>query len=438
MGDTLYQKKQATLIRKGESYRINGKSISKPKLRSFLRKLANPMSNNSIARYGIDTLWIKNNPSEVLELYSDEHKVEWNKQQKEFIYRQLTTIENYQKEFNSYLSSGCCYTMHQRYRYEYEISVFEKGKLTEQIKSRRRAYGFLMPWTTVPGDTIFDYGIEQELNSIILVDRKVEPPLTGRKLLKYLVDRIVDLNITTLYKLSAYSYLKEIEELNSDFEIISFEEVYGRGRYIWNAPKTMRIVLKNQFMLNNVRLNFLASKQGKSLYSRDSIKHEYKQIMSRIQSIDFITSFLENHPASSLDVYYFNNNGINEYNIDGINTNSEGWKRHDSYVESLKWYKKNSVVPGFDLAQAVETSKKLNCGCNYRFDNSYISKAIFFEINDENKNSSIWFLLPDNRVLLYLMEGDKVLNFSYSDFGQLTGLQYPCVLFSNTGQRIGK
>ena len=69
----------------------------------------------------------------------------------------------------------------------------------------------------------------------------------------------------TLYKYSAYSYKPEIDELKTDFEIISFEEVYGRGRYIWDEPKTMKVVLKTQSMLNNINLAFLASKQGNTV-----------------------------------------------------------------------------------------------------------------------------------------------------------------------------
>jgi len=48
----------------------------------------------------------------------------------------------------------------------------------------------------------------------------------------------------SLYELSAYSYQKEIEELKSDFEIISFEKFTGEGATFWNEPKTMRIVFE--------------------------------------------------------------------------------------------------------------------------------------------------------------------------------------------------
>ncbi len=110
---------------------------------------------------------------------------------------------------------------------------------------------------------------------------------------KYIINKVVDNNVRELYKLSAYSYENEISDLSTDFEIISSEKVYGRGRYIWDEPKTIKITLKNEEMLPNVYMQFLASKFGETLYSRDSIKKDYKNILSRIQSITFITDYLK-------------------------------------------------------------------------------------------------------------------------------------------------
>ncbi len=45
-----------------------------------------------------------------------------------------------------------------------------------------------------------------------------------------------------------------------------------------------------------------------------------------------------------------------------------------------------------------------------------LRKQIFFEIHGANNNSSIWFLLPDNKVLLYIMDDATTLNFKGSDF----------------------
>ena len=158
--------------------------------------------------------------------------------------------------------------------------------------------------------------------------------MAGRKLQKYFVNNIVDAYMPSLYQLAASSFQKEMDELKTDFFVLSSEEVYGRGRYILNEPLTMKIVLHNNLMADNVRLVFLASKKGNSLYSRDSIKKDYRTYVSRIQSISFVADYLKAIPDASLDIYYFNNKGINAYNIDNVNKSPVTWARHDKWVEA--------------------------------------------------------------------------------------------------------
>jgi hypothetical protein len=193
-------------------------------------------------------------------------------------------------------------------------------------------------------------------------------------------------------------------------------------------------------MLDNVNFIFLAAKQGNTIYSRDSIKKDYKEYISRIQSINFIANYLKAHPNTRLDIYYFNNKGINNYNIESINKNPKEWKLHDDYLKSLETSQKLGVNLTFDIEQAVITSQQVHTGCNYRFDNSYLEKAIFFEITDDAGNSSIWFLLPDGKVLLYIMDGETTLNLKRSDFNDNKGysLSYPCALFDSNGNRVTK
>jgi hypothetical protein len=436
-GDTLYRVEKYAIIRHGSHYRLNNKSINKNEIIGLLQELTVPSnSTNSLTKYGIDTTWIKKNPEQLLKLYPGKGEVEWNKEQRTFLYNKLTNIKDHQRQLNSHLRSGCCYSMHNSYRNQFQLKTYINGNLVENMYSRKRISGYFYPWTNSKTDTLYNFEIESKLNRLLSLKRKIKAPMSGTNLLDYLVKNTVDNNMQALYKLSAYSYLNEINELKSDFEIVSFEEVYGRGRYIWNEPKTMKIQLTNKSMLQNVTLCFLASKQGNTIYSRDSIKKEYKTIIDRVQSIDFIKNYLTQNPKSKLDIYYFNNNGINAYNIENVNKSPEAWLRHEKYVESLQWYEKTNTTPGFDLDDAIRTSQQIDCGCNYRFDQAYIKQAIFFEIVDEYGNNSIWFLLPDNKVLLYLMEGDRVLNYNSTDFGITAHLDYPCVLFDGAGQQI--
>lgn len=439
--DNLYETQKISVLKKGNGYIVNGDRIGKSKITDFLSAINNPSNNNnSLTKYQIDTTRIKNTPSELLSYYKNREGFAWNEKQKEFIYKELTNLENYRNELKDYLSAGCCYTMHSHYRNEYIIQIFSNAKVTEELKSRKFVWGYKLPWTNQSGDTLYNYDIETALGKIVKTKEKIKSPLTGNKLVSYLVSQIIDNNVSTLYALSAYSYLSEIEELKSDFEILSFNEVQGRGRYIWDEPATMRIRLKNEYMLDNVNIVFLASKTGKTIYSRDSLKKDYRRYIERVQSINFITSYLKSHPDTRLDIYYFNNKGINDYNIENINKNPTSWARHDKWVESLKWYKKNNIKPSFDIEQSIKTSQQNDCGCNYRFDRSYLEQAIFSEIRDNAGNSSIWFLLPDDKVLLYIMDSATTLNLKRSDFDDKKqyGLIYPCALFDKNGNRVTK
>ncbi|SHG73019.1 hypothetical protein SAMN04488109_1589 [Chryseolinea serpens] len=435
--DCLYQTNYYRLIRKNDTYEVNGKDLSLSTVKRLVRGIEQATPRGfSIADYGIDTTWIKLHPAEILERYSNKRQIIWNPQQKAFMKKELARIANYKKFFRSLVEAGCCYGIHRNYRDEYRVQLYKSGIRSSEIISRKRNSGFYMPWITMTGDTLADFSIEENLADIIPI-KTVTKPLRNKQLLKYLAKKTIDYYMPTLYQLSAYTYEAEIRELESDFKIESFEEVYGRGRYIGNEPTTIKVVLKNDLMYDNVRLNFMAIKQTHSLYSRDSVKKDYKEIVTRVQGIDFILKFLKDHPKAVLDIYYFNNRAINDYNIENVNKTPETWARHDKYVKSLEWSKERNIPLSFDVEEAIRVSRQNDCGCNYRFAENFIKKAIFFEIIDGNKNSSVWFLLPDNTVLLYLMQGTKVLDFDYTEFGE-SRLQYPCALFNTIGQRLVK
>ena len=436
--DSLIRSESCTYIQNRGVYICGNQKISQSKVKQLLSEIYSPNNElDLLVQYDIDTVWIKNNPEKLLELYSNQrYNLSWNQQQKEYIYGKLVDLSNYRYKLIQYLSNGGSYTMHNSYRQEFIVQFYNNGLVSNQIKSRKYVWGYQMPWVNLHNDTIYNPNIEALLKSYT-ENKKVTRPLKGDKLLKYLTNELINDNVQSLYKLSAYSYIEEIEELKPDFTIVSYEEVYGRGRYIWNEPKTMKVTLKNDLMLPNVYLQFLASKVGTTIYSRDSIKMNYKEIVSRVQSISFIMDYLEQNLDTKLDIYYFNNNPINQYNIDGVNKNPTEWKKQDDYIESLKWYEKRNIEPTFDIEKAIKTSEKNYCGCNYRFDYDFIKRAIFFELsNSVTKENSIWFLLPDNRVLLYIMQGNKVLNYNYELFGESKGIQYPCVLFTINGEII--
>lgn len=418
---------------------------SKRKISKLISELSEVNSESHLlSEFGIDTTYIINNTGDLLRLYDGYYKneLDWNEKQIDFIFEKLTDLETYSTQLNQYLSKGCCYTMHHSYRYEYILILEEENEITNIFKSRKSIWGYHFPYIDQANFAVYNYEIDKQLNKVFQRKLTTKEPLKGNDLLKYLVNQIVENNMQELYKLSPHTYEKEISELSTDFQIVSSEEVYGRGRYIWDEPKTMKITLKNDIMLSNVFLQYLCSKNGESLYPRDSIKMEYKDIVSRIQSISFITEYLEQDSTSELDIYYFNNNGINEYNIDKVNKNPNEWQKQDDYKESLKWYENSDIEPSFDIGNAIKTSERNHCGCNYKFEREFIEKALFFEVTSNRNATSIWFLLPDDTVLLYhvqsyQLEDARVIDNKLIKYGELN-LPWACLLFDKNGNIINK
>ena len=418
---------------------------SKRKISKLISELSEVNSESQLlSEFGLDTNYIINNTVDLLKLYDGYYKneLDWNEKQIDFIFEKLTDLDIYRTQLNQYLSKGCCYTMHHSYRYEYILILEEENEITNIFNSRKSIWGYHFPYIDQTNLAVFNYEIDKQLNKVFQRKLTIKEPLKGNALLKYLVNQIVDNNTQGLYKLSPYTYEKEMSELSTDFQIVSSEEVYGRGRYIWDEPKTMKITLKNEIMLPNVFLQYLCSKKGESLYPRDSIKMEYKDIVSRIQTISFITEYLQQDSTARLDIFYFNNNGINEYNIDGVNKNPVEWQKQDEYIESLKWYENSDIEPSFDIDKAIKTSERNYCGCNYRFKREFLEKAIFFELTSNRNASSIWFLLPDDTVLLYHVESyhledARVIDNKLIKYGELN-LPWACLLFDKKGNIINK
>jgi hypothetical protein len=410
------------------------------KVNKLLTELENTKSINQIFRESkIDTVLIKQNPRQLINFYDDKY-IRWNTKQVSYISEKLSQIETYQKYFESYLELGCCVHMHQRYRDEYVIKVFENGTLTNTFTSRKSLPNSKkIPWTDSNDLKNYNQNVDKLFFEIIGSKKQYQEMMVGNELTKHLVTKIVDYYKPTLYELSAYDYLQELNELKSDFEILNIGEVYGRGRYIRNEPKTYYARLTNNLMMPQVNIMFLATKESKSIYSRDSIKSDYKNIINRVQNIEFLMNYLAENKSVKLDIYYFNNKPINDYNIDNFNKNPEQWIKHDKFLESIKKYDTIKPKPSYANKDVIRVSKQLYCGCNFRFENDFAQKAIFIELkNQDHKENSVWYLLPDNTILLYIMQGVKVLEYNYTEFGKFSGLQYPCVLFDLKGNIIDR
>ncbi len=417
-----------------------------------------------LEKFEINTAYIRNYPNKVIKLYDGKRKFDWNEKQRKFILEKINDSNLCRAELNNYISNYTPKNKHRllyiyrflrfrravicglgrpTYRSEFIISLYSENNVTNKFISSRRTSGYYFPYKDLSGRVVYNYKIDKQLSDIFKQKNKIEAPLKGKELLKYILNQVVNKNLRELYKFSACSYENEISELLTDFKIVSTEELCSRGRYIGDEPKTIKITLKNEYMLPNVQIQFLASVVGNSIYSRDSIKTKYQQVLNKLQSLDFITEYLKNDTSAILDIYFFNNSTINEYSIFNINKTPEKWKRHDKYVESLKQNEKSDIKSSLDIKKSIEFSQRYECGCNLRKEKSFFNDAIFFEIRSSINPSSIWFLLPDNTVLLYhldtyQLEGARVLNKDLNNMISDIYLPFACLLFNDKGELIKK
>jgi hypothetical protein len=194
--------------------------------------------------------------------------------------------------------------MHQRYRDQFIVTLYDGANLIGTFTSRRSRQGTRKtPWENNKKELNYNPDVDKYFYLLTGMPNYDER-INKSKLTKQIVNQIVDYYKSTLYDLSAYDYIKEIQELSSEFEIKKFGEVYGRGRYIWNQGKTFYVRLHNNQMLPNVDLMFLAEKQGGSIYSRQNVIDNYKGIIERIQKIQFIKDFILQHPSTKLDIFF--------------------------------------------------------------------------------------------------------------------------------------
>lgn len=409
----------------------------------FITDLCNDVANpialtDAIKKSGINMESVQSDPQSLVKLYRKSN-FDWNKEQVEFMSKQFRNIENFRIQYADYLAFGAfASTSTPTPRIEFVLRFYKGGKMTEELTSRRSVQPFKMPWkSTTTKRNYYNFGIEKVLYALSRT-KPVDPPLTDKKLLETLVNKIVDAYEKELYVLAAESFKSEINELGSEFEILSKGEEWVRGKYIgMGSPRTFRIGLKNSYMMPNVSIQFMASKTGNTIYSRQSIKTNYKALVDTIQSIAFVSDYLKQDPRRKLDVYYFDNISISDFLVDAINKSPEKWKVHDEYVKAQRILSRKSKSPKPLNWDAIIASERVNCGCDLRYDGRELLKnAYFFEITNENRESSLWAKLPDGTVLLYAMRGEFVINHKYSEFGRSKGLQFPCRQFFKSGKLI--
>jgi|GEM_PF-1688979 len=237
---------------------------------------------------------------------------------------------------------------------------------------------------------------------------------TEGELPRQLSEEICDNLKNELDSLSAVAAINELSDLAPVFRINGAREHGYFGRYISSPLQVYKVSLQNERMHPQVSLQYMVSRSDGRLYPRDSLLREWSSVLDRVQGISFLAEFLAGHPGRRLDIYYFDNGGMNTYLKDGFNKNPEEWARYDKAPD-----------PRFI---------QLYCGCDFRLPDAYLDEALFFELFDEDDNTSVWILLPDNTPVLYHFAGPKVYRYSSADMGTTGGgVQHACKKFNADG-----
>ncbi|MDP4206247.1 MAG: hypothetical protein Q8859_09645, partial [Bacteroidota bacterium] len=201
-----------------------------------------------------------------------------------------------------------------------------------------------------------------------------------------------------------------------------------------------KIDLHNSLMFDNVSIALFLERTGNTIYSRDSIINKAEFIIKKVQGIQFIHEYLKENPQRKLVLMFNNGASINNKIIERFNGTPESWERHDNYIKSFEWDKAHNIKLSFDIPKAIKTSERNECGCNFRLDNEYLRKGIYFQIFSEDGDRSDWILLPnDNKPILWFFQGQKVYRYTYKDLNTSgISVQHVCKYFDEKGNVINK
>src|SRR5690606_41455635 len=142
-----------------------------------------------------------------------EKKFDWNEKQKEYILDKINDVSVLRKELNNYISSYTPKNKHRRfsisrllrfrrvgicgmgmptYRCEFIISLYKENNVTNIFTSSRRTSGYYFPYKDLSDRVVYNYKIDKQLNDILKRKIKIEEPLKGNDLLKYILNQVVD------------------------------------------------------------------------------------------------------------------------------------------------------------------------------------------------------------------------------------------------------
>ncbi|MES2616971.1 MAG: hypothetical protein V4613_03780 [Bacteroidota bacterium] len=424
---------------KGESESFKTKKIRTISFENIL-SLTNALEDNHFSKlqlqnFGYDNDWILSNSDSLFSYVKDKNK-HWTTQQISFVKQQLSDIDNFQSAVNRVVGKEGFYGLFKHSWTEFKATFYYKDQKPIEVNANENPFG--MPWQ-VDTKKSFNPAIPLLFSEILPENSSYNKSEFSN--FKYLMPELAkqiydDKCRMKMEELAALEFQKEIDELKGKFKIRSASAYNYTDGYIDEDKQVIKIKIHDSTMVENLDIDLYLTREGNTLYTRDSLLAKAEDLVNTVQGIPFIKSFLLADTSRKLAINFKNEASINNKVIDRFNTTPEQWKYSDLRTASRKRDDSLGIINNFNTDEAIKRSIQINCGCNFRLDNNFLKKGIYFVIKDNKTgNSSTWIILPDSTIILWWIQGDGFSNFSYKDLGTNgISVQYVCKKFTPNGE----
>ncbi len=435
----IYQTYKYIRDNKGEK---KSSSIKKMKAISIdkITSLLNAINDNSFPKlqlqnFGYGKDWILSNADKLFS-YVEDNCNHWTPQKITFVKQQLSEVDNFEQALNSVLVQGGFSSSDQGI--DFKAIFYYKDLRPITIEANGNSMG--MPWK-IDSDLSFNPAIPILISQILPMNSSYNKRRFNSQqwLIPALVNDIYhDKCEKKMNELAILEFAKEVDELKAKYTIVSSSEYPYRDGYISGDKQVLKFELHDFFMLANLNIDLYLTREKNTIYSRDSILNKGFKLVQTVQEIPFIRNYLLADSSRKLMINFENGASINNTVIDGFNKSEIEWKNYDNDVLQRHWMDSMKIGSGRDETAALAVSKEIYCGCNFRLDNIFLRRGIYFVIHDENKGDwSNWIILPDSTIILWWVQGDGFLNYRNTDLGvDGKGLHNVCKKISRNGEII--
>lgn len=371
----------------------------------------------SLETFGYDNNWLQSHGDEIFNYVKGVRK-HWIDTQVHYIKQQLMDTANYLTAVREYFINPY-YDFGIDGGLVFNAKLYSNGIVKDSAAASQNAFG--MPWKTSSGFS-FNPAIPQIFFDILPKKRlSTTRRFNFRKYRKHLIPAFAKYEVVNSYKytkkledLAVLEFRKEIEGLNSKFQVITATEYHSCDSYLPYSRLFIKIVLRSKSALPNTELDFFLEEKGNKLYTQDSVLKKGDSIFNAIQNITYVREGLLHDTSASLHVYFMNGSSMNDKAAESFNGNPNKWKSADDWRDFIHRATSKGEKFVFDTTESMQQSDEYNCGCNFRLNRSFLNKGIYFTIDSEvGRFHSVWLLLPDKTLVLWHFDGTYIFNGNY-------------------------